>query len=191
MRAERRVHDERERVYADIHDDIGSRLLTMVYSAGSQGDADMARETLQDVRRIIRGAVGDHEDVHQLLDACEAEARDRCRSADVQLVWHTEQLDGFTLPSGHQYHLQRILRELITNALKHADPHRITVQVAQQGQHLKLTMTDESGQENTPPTQDGGGMAGVRRRMAEMDGDVNWSFRPGGCEVTLELPEPA
>ena len=189
MSAERSVRLERERVYADIHDDIGSRLLTMVYSAESQGDADMARETLQDVRRIIRGAVREHEDLHQLLDSCEAEARERCRSAGVQLLWQVVSDIEVALPSSHQYHLQRILRELVTNAIKHAAPEQISVHFAQEAQRLRLRICDAPGRDQGA-AQEGVGIAGVRRRVDEMGGDIEWLFGASGCEVTLVLPTP-
>lgn len=40
--------EERERIYADLHDDIGAKLLSLVYQAEQPAQADLARSILQE-----------------------------------------------------------------------------------------------------------------------------------------------
>ena len=47
--------EERTRLAQDLHDDIGARLLTMMYKATSPEMEDYVRHTLQDLKTLTRG----------------------------------------------------------------------------------------------------------------------------------------
>ena len=44
---------ERRRIYRDIHDDIGSKLLTLLHTLGDSAQADQVREIMQDLRDVV------------------------------------------------------------------------------------------------------------------------------------------
>jgi len=186
--AELKVADERERLYSDIHDDIGSRLLSLVYAAKTQEQAALARQSLQDVRTIIAGATHVYSDLESLLEATEAEARQRCESAGVGLTWHQNLGGERIVPHTYQYHLQRILRELVTNALKHSDTADISVQADVLGSDLVVTVRDEGEEVVSPSIDSGAGVASIRRRINEMSGSIDWQFEQFGCSVRFRLP---
>ncbi|MCA1979081.1 MAG: histidine kinase, partial [Thiobacillus sp.] len=53
LETERAVGEERERIYRDLHDDVGAKLLSLVYRAGTPEDASLARSALQDLRDVV------------------------------------------------------------------------------------------------------------------------------------------
>ncbi len=66
LAAEQAAAQERERIYADLHDDMGARLLTLVHTAENPRQADIARSLLQEMRRVVtrsRGTPGTLTDV--------------------------------------------------------------------------------------------------------------------------------
>ena len=56
MQRERAAAGERERIYRDLHDDLGARLLSLVYAAGEGRPAALAREALAQMRTIVTAA---------------------------------------------------------------------------------------------------------------------------------------
>ena len=50
---ERGSTEERRRIARDLHDDVGAKLLSLVYRAGDRGSADLARSALQDLRDVV------------------------------------------------------------------------------------------------------------------------------------------
>ena len=47
------IDEERRRIYDDLHDDIGSRLLTLLHRVHEPAQQQMVREILQDLRAIL------------------------------------------------------------------------------------------------------------------------------------------
>ena len=47
--------EERVRIAQDLHDDIGARLLTLMYKAQTPEMEDYVRHTLQDLKTLTRG----------------------------------------------------------------------------------------------------------------------------------------
>jgi hypothetical protein len=52
---ERGRSEERVRIAQDLHDDIGARLLTLMYKAPSTEMEEYIRHTLQDLKTLTRG----------------------------------------------------------------------------------------------------------------------------------------
>ena len=55
---EQAASQERERIYSDLHDDLGAKLLSLVYRAESPVQADLARAILQDLRDVVTRSRG-------------------------------------------------------------------------------------------------------------------------------------
>ena len=187
VNAESQMRLERERIFADIHDDVGSRVLSLVYSAGNDSQAEMAREALKEIRAIVAGGTRNGGPIKEILGPMEAEARQRCEAAGIEIQWTdnvgTNQL---LISDVFHYHLQRIVRELISNSIKHAGTRRIEVLVDQMASQLKIVIRDFGmGFEIPVP---GTGMAGVSRRTTELGGTVEWMPACPGCRVELDLP---
>ena len=51
--------EERERIYADLHDDLGAKLLQLIHTANDPRQADLARAVLQDLRDVVTRSRGE------------------------------------------------------------------------------------------------------------------------------------
>jgi signal transduction histidine kinase len=79
-----------------------------------------------------------------------------------------------------------VVSEAVTNAAKHAGADAITVDVRMEGTMLVVRVSDDGvgGARLT-----GGGLSGLRRRVAALDGAFEVVSPPGGpTTVTAELP---
>jgi signal transduction histidine kinase len=191
---ERAAADERTRIHADLHDDLGAGLLELVYAAPDPGTADRARALLQTLRDVVARARGEPGTLADVLDAIRTEAGRRLAGAGLTLAWQAaDDLPDPALDSASALHLHRIVREAISNALHHggASSLRVRVRLAPDGM-LLLELTDD-GQADLAAIDaaDGRGVRNMRERAAELRGRIDFSAGTlGGTRVLLKAPLP-
>lgn len=184
---------ERERIYADLHDDLGARLLDLVYRAPTPADADRVRAILQDLRDVVTRSRGTPGTLDDVLADIRAEAAQRLAAADIELVWEAPpDLPEPVLDPARALHLYRIVREAISNVIQHARARRLRVRLRVADARLRLELTDDGGGAVGDGGRAGRGMHGMRERASELDGAIRWApGTEGGTKVLLELPLPA
>lgn len=177
---------ERERIYKDLHDDIGAKLLQLVHGAESAQQADLARAVLQDLRDVVSRSRRPPAPLLQLLGEIEAEMRQRLAAAGAELVWEQEPaLPEVALDQAQTLHLIRICRESVSNALRHGEARWLRVRAFRIGAELMLEITDD-GQFQSARIGEGSGTSGMRERAADLGGDIRWNEGTlGGTKVLL------
>ncbi|MGQ0801339.1 MAG: sensor histidine kinase [Pseudomarimonas sp.] len=191
----RTAAEERERIYADLHDDLGARLLELIYSAPDQASGDRARAILQDLRDVVSRSRSDPGTLLDVLASIRSEATQRLNAAGAELNWQAaDDLPDPALDQATALHLHRIVREAISNAIRHARARRLRVRVALgTGRELMLELTDEGGIEPAPaePANAGTGVSNMRARAQALHGDIRWTAGTlGGTKVLLKAPLP-
>lgn len=183
--------EERERIYRDLHDDLGSQLLQMIYTAPNPDYADHARAVLQNLRDVVSRSRGEPGRLSDVLSEIEAEARQRLWAVEAELVWEqSTQLSDPSLDSGQALHLHRIVREGISNAIRHAHARSLRVRVRPDGAQLLLDITDD-GFGRPESVREGRGMDSMRTRAAELKGHIDWTPGTlGGTKIVLRFPLP-
>jgi signal transduction histidine kinase len=92
------------------------------------------------------------------------------------------------LPAAVELTAYRIVQEALTNALKHAGPTSVEVDLEHGPQSLAVRVRD-GGRGVSGPHADGRGILGMRQRVAALRGWISVGPRPeGGFEVTAVLP---
>lgn len=183
--------EERERIYSDLHDDIGAKLLDLIYSAEKPEQADLARSVLQDLRDVVSRSRGAPGSLLEILGEIRAEAEHRLSRVDVALLWEqVDELPDPPLDRAQSLHLFRIVREAVTNAIRHAHAQRLRIRVGRSARELLLDITDDgSGPSASPGT--GAGTGNMRARAAELQGSIRWGTGTlGGTKVALRFPLP-
>ncbi len=180
--------EERQRIAQDLHDDIGARLLTLMYKAQTPEIEDYVRHTLKDLKTLSRGlATGDH-----LLSHAAAEWRadldQRLTAAHLQLNWTCEYDRDVRLSVVQWSSLTRVIRELVSNALAHAQARHLDVHLHLSGSQLVLSVADDGTGSAPEQWAHGLGLGGVRKRVKQLGGEVRWrENRNQGivCEVRV------
>jgi signal transduction histidine kinase len=194
---ERGRAEERQRIAQDLHDDIGARLLTLMYQAQTPEMEDYIRHTLQDLKTLTRGLAAAE---HRLGDAAaewKADLGQRLAAASAELAWSFSGDPAHRLTVVQWSGLTRVLRELVSNALFHGHASRVEVLLQLQNGRLLLRVADD-GEGQAPETWSHGlGLGGVRKRVKLMGGRVAWRVQPPRgivCEVVVDgfsTPEPS
>ncbi|MBX3689121.1 ATP-binding protein [Dokdonella sp.] len=181
---------ERERIYADLHDDLGAKLLGLVHSASTPQQADQARALLQDLRDVVTRSRGTPGTLGDVLGDIRAEIQQRLCAVGVTLDWQVAQaLPDPALDTGRALHLQRITREAISNVIRHAQARHVRVRVAADDAQLRLELTDDGSGAGVDAPRSGSGLRGMRERAAQLAGDIDWKpGTAGGTKVLLTLP---
>ncbi|RZT98016.1 sensor histidine kinase [Rivibacter subsaxonicus] len=186
---ERGRSEERSRLAQDLHDDIGARLLTLMYQASTPEQEDYIRHTLQDLKTLTRGlAVGNHR-LSYALGEWKADVQHRLKAANIALDWQTRIDAEIELGVVQWSALTRVLRELVSNALAHAQATEIRVTVSYDRSVLELSVLD-NGRGRAPQAWSAGlGVGGVRKRVKQLGGEVAWhEVESGGIECRVRLP---
>lgn len=169
------VARERERIYRDLHDDLGAELLDLVYLAPSPEHADRARGVLRKLKEIVAAARRPPAPLLELLAEPQLESQRRTVGADISLIWEQQPaLPDLLLSQQQTLHLGRILREAVSNALRHSGAQRLRVRVTDTAGRLGLEVTDD-GQFNAQPFGQGGGTMHMQQRAADLGGDIEWN----------------
>lgn len=177
---------ERERIYKDLHDDLGAKLLQLVHGAENPQQADLARAVLQDLRDVVSRSRRPPAPLLQLLGEIEVEVRQRLAATGAELVWEQEPaLPEVALDQAQTLHLIRICREAVSNALRHGEARWLRVRVFRVDPELMIEITDD-GQFRPARIGEGRGTSGMRERAADLGGDICWNQGTlGGTKVIL------
>jgi two-component system sensor histidine kinase DesK len=177
---------ERLRFAEDLHDILGHALEVVSLKSELAGrlvavDPSRAHAEMVEVQRLARGAL---RDVRQLargqrptdLDTELSGARTLLASAGIDCV-----VDGSPSDGPHDELLGRVLREAMTNLLRHADTRQcwITVRPA------ALTVVNDGVDAASRAVGDGTGIAGLRRRVTELGGSL--TAGPGELPGTFSV----
>jgi signal transduction histidine kinase len=187
---ERGALEERGRVYRDLHDDIGAKLLTLAIGAENPVRADIARSALHDLRDVVSHGGRGPIPLSELLADWRAEMDNRLAVAGARVIWR----QPFDLPDplvgpGAALHLGRILREATSNVLRHAEATSLEVDVDCDAESLELRLRDDGKGLAEPSRRHGKGLVNMRSRAEQLGGSIDWrNILPQGCEVRLTAP---
>ena len=179
---------ERERIYSDLHDDVGAKLLDLIYRAENPENAALARSALKDLRDVVSRARGEPASLLEALSEMEAEARTRLGAAEISLNWRQDDdIVERKLDAAQHLHLFRIVREAISNVIRHAQAHALSIRLAVVAQILRIEIKDDGV--GMSADGDGRGKSNMRKRADELAGHITWRDGTlGGTRVLLSLP---
>ena len=183
---------ERERIARDLHDVLGHTLSVVVLKSELAGkligsDVERARQEVGEVEQIARQALSE---VREAVRGYRAEgiaaeiarARRTLDAAGVRLEWQGETV---TLVPAHESVLSLVLREAVTNILRHAGATSCRLELAADGRrHAPVACTTTGA---APSESEGSGLRGMRERVEALGGRLDIDSREG-TRLTVAHP---
>lgn len=190
---------ERQRLMRDMHDGVGGSLtgaLRMMERGEYEEDKLRAalRDCVDELRLTIDSLEPVESDITVLLASLRFRLQPRLQAAGIKLVWRVEALPPLPwLTPGHAMHVMRIVQEIATNIIKHAEAGEIVFSTSSTATHACIQISDDGkgfdGAESTA-LHSGHGLGNIAYRAGVLGGSARW-FRPdtqsGTCFV-LSLP---
>ncbi len=182
--------EERVRIAQDLHDDIGARLLTLMYKAPNAEIEEYIRHTLQDLKTLTRGLAASNQRLSHAAAEWKADITQRLNATGCRLHWSFSTDRDLRLSATQWSSLTRVLRELVNNIISHAQAGQVEISLHVEHGQLLLTVSDD-GIGHSPHTWAHGlGLGGVRKRVKLLGGQVLWTMRQERgirCSVTAPL----
>ncbi|HJS37061.1 MAG TPA: 7TM diverse intracellular signaling domain-containing protein, partial [Burkholderiales bacterium] len=153
LERERAMSDERQRIMQDMHDGLGSQLLTSLAAVergalDPQGMAQVLRDAMDDMRLAIDTLSPGREGLLEALGNLRYRLEPRFRAAGIELAFAYRDLpERLEVSSDDALQILRVLQESLTNVLKHARARRVLVEVslAPDPARFVLAVADDGG----------------------------------------------
>jgi signal transduction histidine kinase len=198
------LHEDRERIARDLHDSIIQDLFAVGLGlqaslAKLDSDPDVVRSRMDEAVDQLDGAISSLRrfifDLRPPVWArpdLEAEVRrlvaDLARPHDTS-VGVSVQCEPGVPASDVSGHLVAVIREALSNALRHANASRIDINLWSEPTRVVATITDDGTGFDTGLESGGLGLENIGRRVAEAGGAHTIDSAPGrGTTVRVEVP---
>jgi len=172
---QRGMSDERLRMTEDLHDDLGGKLLSLVYRSENSDTKQLARDALNELREIMNAnRMKDQTGVDVIqgwMQSCSA----RSLECGKTLRWHcSAQIPMDKLISSMVvFQGQKILSEALSNAIKHGEGNDICVQIRFNGKRIFIAMQNESSQFLSESHKYHYGLKNIRNRIQRIQSKVH------------------
>jgi signal transduction histidine kinase len=215
MENEAAAQGERDRIYRDLHDGIGSKLVTTLFSVRDR-DIDHERlelrlmDTLKDLREIISVTeVQEQRTIHDILFTYCSNLDEALSRADFQIEYDIPEGPEIVLMDRLAKEVMRIVEESVANTIKYAHASRLSIRMAvPRGERLEVQIED-NGQSSEAqrdasaaragagagadaggdtPLSGGTGLEGLRRRAGRIGAAFHFERTAQGARTVLMLP---
>jgi len=201
---------ERERLLQEMHDGLGSQLMSARMNAqgGLLSPAEMVTaldDCIQEMRMTVDTLSVADGDLGLLLASVRHRAEPGLRAAGLTLAWQIAEAPCLpVLEGGGGRELVRILQEALSNVMHHAQATRVTFQseATADGQTILLRLIDnghglQRDSASGRPEGAGRGTRNMQQRAQRLGARISWlspapgnAHAPGGpgTELRIELP---
>jgi signal transduction histidine kinase len=200
--------EERRFIAHELHDELGQMLTVVKLRLAADGPADggpPARGANAETVALIDGMIGRVRKISAdlrpplldevgLLPALRAYVEGQSALSGVAIELDTSGVDVERIGSDREITCFRVVQESLTNALRHASPKQIRVQVVRRPASLSLAIADDGRGFDTGTLAAASvaghlGVVGMQQRVRARGGTFRLSSDPGtGTRVDVEIP---
>jgi signal transduction histidine kinase len=186
---------ERQRLMQDMHDGLGSALLSALLAVEQGAMAREAvvlvlRECVDDLRLVIDSLEPVGRDLVALLATLRYRLGRRLQQGGLVVEWDVQNLpplDWLEPPAALQ--VLRLMQEALSNVIKHARARRVRVATRHLGDWVEIHVEDNGRGFDVEQAGRGRGLASLRRRADRLGGILAIDSAPGrGTHLCLRLP---
>lgn len=191
---------ERKRIAAELHDNLGSILVTLnMYADALQTKepkempaiankiaevAQLANEESRKISHSLDSGMLKHFGLEAAINQL-TEAVSSARNITFNLSLQTDRIS-----SDAALEVYRIIQELVNNTLKHAHCSRVSLELTQVANSLTLIYEDNGVGFNRSEIKSGMGLKNIENRVQKLDGELTIdSYRGKGSTFIIEIQD--
>jgi signal transduction histidine kinase len=188
---------ERSRIMQDMHDGLGSQLVSSLVMAragelNSQQTYELLRSCIDDLRLAIDTSYGTEDSLLVALGNLRFRMQPRLKAAGIALHWDTQALSNpLPLHPKDQLPVLRLVQESLTNALKHAGAKTITLKASLTDTELDIRIEDDGRGFDVEAAKEqaaGKGLNSLEKRARVLGGQLQISSSERGSVIWLTVP---
>ncbi|MDA0978682.1 MAG: hypothetical protein O3B72_09005, partial [Proteobacteria bacterium] len=179
---------ERERIRRDLHDQVGSKLLSLVYRSTDPESKRLASDTIHLLGAIMTAIKQEPVSVSQLAGELRSICVESSWAAGLQCVVEDQLEEGIReIPSFYYLNILSMLRELINNTAKHAGAQNVRLRVLVDDRGIHLEYRDDGRGFDLETVSRGNGLYNIQSRAEEMHAELHWETL-AQTRVNLSIP---
>jgi signal transduction histidine kinase len=189
---------ERARFTRDVHDGLGSQLVSILAmverGTGTREElAKSLRNALDDMRIVIDSLDPSSRDVWADLGRLRARLEPQLRRSGTRLLWTVAEAPSLaSLSPDRRLQLVRIVQEAVSNAVRHGAASELEVSLApdeEAPELIRLEIRDDGPGIPADLVPEGRGLANMKRRADLLGADFEVDSCESGTRVVLLLPD--
>ncbi|MAP53956.1 tetratricopeptide repeat protein [Altibacter sp.] len=205
IETQNRLQEQRLRISRDLHDTIGSQLTFIISSIdtlkfGLRDTGGKTKEKLSNISAFASQTIYELRDTIWAMNKSDLTWEDLqgrisnfiekagTASANVDFNFSVREnvTPDITFSSVEGMNIYRIIQEAVHNALKHAEPQHVSVEIDVKENQYILTITDDGSGFRTSSEAKGNGLQNIQKRAADLGGSAAIKSEPGkGTQVLV------
>lgn len=202
LEKEKALEAERQRIAADMHDDIGEGLSRIRYITASMKEGshankeDMDRilslsdESVEKMNEIIWSLNQGNQQLDELIYYTRSQCSEMVNIADMEFIFDLpENIPVITLSWKESRNIYLLVKEAVNNAIKHAGAKKITIECSVTSR-LTFSITDDGVGFNADASgKNGNGLLNYKKRIGKLNGTYQLITAPGkGTSIIFTIP---
>lgn len=196
-----RIQNIRNRIAADLHDDIGSTLNSIsVYSEVAKKDPEGKADALEMIGQSSRKVIDamsdivwtinpDNDSFERIILRMRSLAYNLLRAKQIDFSFRAdEQLNNLKLSLEERRNVYLIFKEALNNLVKYSNAKRASMALSKNGTHISLLIRDDGVGFDTAKDYNGNGLINMKKRSKEINAELNIeSGEAIGTSIELKL----
>ncbi|MBL4759355.1 MAG: hypothetical protein JKY80_00655 [Mariprofundaceae bacterium] len=168
--------DERSRIMKDLHDGLGSYLMSAHSIARIQQLGQGIQQPLNDALFWLRTSIDtldtSDDNLNTILGTFRHRIEPQLKACGIQLNWHMDDVSICILSAENKLHMIRIIQEAVTNVIKHAHASELTMKTTIDDSHRIIIDIIDNGK-GMQDDKKGYGLKHMRERVESMGGSMD------------------
>ena len=196
-----KLQDIRNKIAADLHDDIGSTLNSIsVFSEVAENDPSRRTHSLQMIGESSRKVIDamsdivwtinpDNDSFEKIILRMRSLAYNILRAKKIEFSFRAdESLNDLKLSLLARRNFYFIFKEALNNLIKYSQAKRVSILLEKKSTNIQLTIHDDGVGFDTKSKYNGNGLTNIRRRSKEINAQLSIESAPGmGTKIQLTL----
>jgi signal transduction histidine kinase/frataxin-like iron-binding protein CyaY len=202
LEKERALESERQRIAADMHDDVGAGLSRIRYITAAMKDQDglnkeqidrivsLSDESVEKMNEIIWALNQGNQQLEEILYFTRSQCSEMISNAGIEYSFSLpDSIPAITMSWKDCRNIYLLVKEAVNNAIKHADARKISVEVIIRQQLIITIKDDGKGFDSSFQNGNGNGLRNYKKRIDNLKGTYILTTSPGnGTSLQFDIP---